>query len=323
MLDFSTYLIFLRSNGLSEFASEIAPVLEIALRELNNGDLSKWEKACASLPEIETSAINLGASAVSAEAAQHISQETLDALRENLMQLHPWRKGPFNLFSLHIDTEWRSDWKWDRLEKSISPLKGRRVLDVGCGNGYHCFRMVASGAQAVVGIDPFLLYVMQFLAVNKYFKCRSAAVLPLGIDDLPKSLPAFDSVFSMGVLYHRKDPLEHLEHLRSLLVDGGELVLETIIVEDEFGDILEPKGRHAKMRNVWKIPSPTTCADWLREVGFRDVRVVDISKTSLDEQRSSEWMTFESLGDFLDKDDTSLTLEGYPAPIRAVFVATK
>jgi tRNA (mo5U34)-methyltransferase len=49
--------------------------------------------------------------------------------------------------------------------------------------------------------------------------------------------------------------------------------------------------------------------------------MVDISTTSIEEQRSTEWMKFESLKDFLDPEDPSKTVEGHPAPIRAVFVA--
>ena len=67
-------------------------------------------------------------------------------LQATLMALHPWRKGPYKLFGMHIDTEWRSDWKWDRLLPYIAPLKNRLVLDVGCGNGYH-WRMLGAGAK--------------------------------------------------------------------------------------------------------------------------------------------------------------------------------
>ena len=45
--------------------------------------------------------------------------------------------------------------------------------------------------------------------------------------------------------------------------------------------------------------------------------------TSTDEQRATKWMTNHSLIDFLDPNNKSLTIEGYPAPKRAVFIATK
>jgi tRNA (mo5U34)-methyltransferase len=77
------------------------------------------------------------------------------------------------------------------------------------------------------------------------------------------------------------------------------------------------------MRNVWFLPSTKTMLLWLRRCGFKDVACVDISRTSVKEQRRTEWMKFESLADFLDPKDHTKTIEGHPAPLRAIFTATK
>jgi tRNA (mo5U34)-methyltransferase len=87
--------------------------------------------------------------------------------------------------------------------------------------------------------------------------------------------------------------------------------------------VLLPPGRYAKMRNVWFIPSVDTLTVWLQRAGFENVRVADISATTVREQRSTDWMQFESLRDFLSADDPCKTIEGHPAPVRAVFIATK
>ena len=237
------------------------------------------------------------------------------------MELHPWRKGPFNLFGIFIDTEWRSDWKWRRLAKHISPLKGRLVLDIGCGNGYHLWRMAGSGAKLALGIDPFLKSVMQFQFLQKYIHKENVNVLPIGIEDLPKEGGQFDTVFSMGVLYHRRSPVDHLYKIRSLLRSGGEAVLETLVIEGKPNEVLLPQGRYAKMRNVWFIPSVLTLEGWLRRCGFKKIRLADVSKTTTDEQRSTRWMRYESLPDFLDPNNNLLTIEGLPAPTRAIFLA--
>ena len=50
------------------------------------------------------------------------------------MAFHPWRKGPFNVFGVAVDTEWRSSLKWNRIAGHVN-LRERRVLDVGCGGG--------------------------------------------------------------------------------------------------------------------------------------------------------------------------------------------
>jgi tRNA (mo5U34)-methyltransferase len=237
------------------------------------------------------------------------------------MNFHPWRKGPYNLFDIHINTEWRSDWKWERLLPHIQSLKGRKVLDVGGGNGYHGWRMLGEEAEIVLGIDPTLVFVMQYHVMQRYIESEKHFVVPIGIEALPQNLQFFDTVFSMGVLYHRRSPIDHLYDLRSCLRSGGELVLETLVIDGQLGDTLMPASRYAKMRNVWFLPSISTMILWLERSGFKNVRCVDVDVTSLEEQRSTDWMTFESLADFLDPNDINKTIEGYPAPKRAIFLA--
>ena len=254
--------------------------------------------------------------------AKDITSEMRDQLRQSLMGLHPWRKGPFTLFGMPIDTEWRSDWKWERVLPHLQPLKNRLILDVGCGNGYHCWRMLGAGAKRVIGIDPSAKFVFQFNAIKKYAGHELPIdVLPLGIEHMPAKMAAFDTVFSMGILYHRRSPMDHLRELRELLRPGGQLVLETLVIDGPEGQVLVPEGRYGKMPNVWFLPSPGTLVSWLRKQGFVNPRVVDISPTSTEEQRSTDWMTYDSLVDFLDPNDITKTAEGHPAPIRAVVVA--
>jgi len=283
------------------------------------GDLPRWRDALANLPALPTGSPQLTSARVglSGEA----SPPTLSMLRAALMGLHPWRKGPFELCGLHVDTEWRSDWKWDRLEPALESLAGKRVLDVGCGNGYHCWRMLGAGAAEVIGIDPTPLFILQFKALQRYLDQDHIHVLPLTLEAMPEDLPAFDTVFSMGVLYHRRDPLAHLKSLKGKLVPGGQLLLETLVVEGDQDTVLEPNGRYARMGNVWHLPSPDLARRWMSEVGLIDATVVDVGPTSVAEQRSTEWMTFHSLSDFLDPQNPRLTVEGYPAPRRAILTA--
>ena len=244
-------------------------------------------------------------------------------LRNALKALMPWRKGPFHIAGIDIDCEWRSDLKWERLRHAIAPLAGRTVLDIGCGSGYHCWRMRAAGAALVVGIDPTPLYAMQFQALQHYINDPRVQMWPLGIEDLPDDMPCFDTLFSMGLLYHRRSPLDHLQQLRALLRPGGELVLETLVVAGDARTCLMPQGRYAKMRNVWFIPSVAMLTIWLTRCGWRNVRLIDCTATTTHEQRATEWMAFESLADFLDPADPTRTVEGYPAPLRAVLTAQK
>ncbi len=293
-----------------------------AFDQAQHGHLPDWWQHFQQLPSFHLASVSLDQACVSAGVKADLSDAQREVLQQQLMRWHPWRKGPYAIGELEIDTEWRSDWKWDRLKQVISPLHGRTVLDVGCGNGYHCWRMLGAGAKQVFGIDPTMLSVLQFLVMKHFLGTQHPAwVLPLGIEALPAQLRAFDTVFSMGVLYHRRSPLDHLLELRDSLRPDGELVLETLVIDGAMGEVLVPEGRYAKMRNVWFIPSPATLLSWLKRCGFVDIRLVDVTTTSLEEQRSTAWMQFESLADFLDPDDVSRTAEGLPAPRRAVVIA--
>jgi tRNA (mo5U34)-methyltransferase len=286
-----------------------------------HGDLVRWQQAIQQLPELTPSQRLLDADAVQIGCADDVSITEQNQLEQSLRALHPWRKGPYQLFGIHIDTEWRSDWKWHRLQPHLAPLEHRLVLDVGCGNGYHAWRLLGAGAKRVIGIDPTLLSVMQFQAVKRLYGDAPIDVLPLTLEDLPSNLQLFDTVLSMGVLYHRRSPFEHLLELKGCLQQGGELVLETLVIEGGLGEVLVPEGRYAKMRNVWFLPSCATLMSWMTRCGFKNVRLVDVTVTSIEEQRSTDWMQFHSLQDFLHPDNPQLTCEGLPAPRRAIFMA--
>ena len=286
-----------------------------------HGNSEEWQAVVERLPKSTTNHRLLDADAEEIGRSLDLAEPDKIELEHQLKALHPWRKGPFNLFGINIDTEWRSDWKWDRLKNHISPLKQRLVLDVGCGNGYHCWRMLGSGAKMVVGIDPLLLNVMQFQLVRKLYGEAPVYVLPLGIEELPYGLKLFDTVFSMGVLSHRRSPIDHLLELKDCLQPGGELVLETLVIDGGLGEVLLPEGRYAKMRNVWFLPSCETLMSWLKRCGFKSIRLVDVTATSVQEQRSTEWMQFHSLKDFLSAENPQFTCEGLPAPKRAIIIA--
>ena len=312
----------LEALGLHQWVQELRQTLPEKLTLESHGEMANWLTALQALPEIRPSQVELKDRVEIGRAADlvDVSPEELSA---RLKAFHPWRKGPYNLFGVDIDTEWRSDWKWDRVLPHIQSLAGRRVLDIGCGNGYHGWRMRGAGADLVLGIDPFPVFVMQFQVMQRYLRDDQHHVLPLGLEDIPPNLTCFDSVFSMGVLYHRRSPLDHLLELKGCLRSGGELILETLIVEGDQETVFMPQGRYAKMRNVWFLPSLAAMILWLQRCGFKDVACVDTNRTSIKEQRRTEWMCFESLADYLDPQDQQKTLEGHPAPIRAVFVATK
>ena len=323
MIDYQPLADRWKQGELAPWAESLLSDIEAHFHSKRYGDLPGWLQALDDLPTLSASVIDLNQAAIKVGSSADTSGSEREQLQAALEALHPWRKGPFELFGINIDTEWRSDWKWDRIAASISDLEGRKVLDVGCGSGYHCWRMLGAGASEVIGIDPTPLFVVQFWALQKYIRDDRAWVLPLGIEQVPPRLAAFDTVFSMGVLYHRRSPIHHLMELQDCLVKDGQLVLETLVIEGGVTDCLVPRGRYARMGNVWFIPSCDMLMLWLGKLGFSDINLVDVSTTSTEEQRSTDWMRFHSLAQFLDPDNPALTIEGYPAPRRAVITATK
>ncbi|MCW9048570.1 MAG: tRNA 5-methoxyuridine(34)/uridine 5-oxyacetic acid(34) synthase CmoB [Gammaproteobacteria bacterium] len=320
-MNFNRLFELMRGTDLEPWLFSLEQQIEQGLCNDTYGNLPGWKDALQALPEIENLQVDLNSAKVAVSPKKPLNEVEKDELKIILKQLMPWRKGPFDIHGVFVDTEWRSDLKWQRLSSGIKPLAGKTVLDVGCGNGYHGWRMRGMGAELVIGIDPSPLFVMQFQALQHFIKDEHIYVLPLGIEAVPDDLKAFDTVFSMGVFYHRKSPVDHLYQLRQCLKPGGELVLETLVISGDEFQVLMPQDRYAQMRNVWFLPSSKAMIKWLQRCGFKNVKLVDESFTSLDEQRSTDWMQYHSLKDFLDADDMSKTIEGYPAPLRAIFTA--
>lgn len=292
------------------------------LSQITYGDFPKWRRLLGELPQLNAQFSDFGSTVKVGNAAE-IDDDLKKALENQLREFIPWRKGPFEVFGIEIDTEWRSDIKWARLSQSITSLEGRNVLDVGSGNGYYGFRMLDEGAKLVLGIDPHIAYLAQFWAIKHFVPDAAAYVLPLTMEQMPGNLQYFDSVFSMGVLYHRRSPIDHLLELKAALRSGGELVLETLYVDGEEGYSLMPTKKYARMSNVWFVPSIPTIEQWLHRCGFVDLNVVDVSTTTLSEQRKTDWMPYDSLDDALDPEESELTIEGLPVPRRVVITARR
>jgi len=311
------FKIFFNDLRLQNIAGDC---LKISLNafNINNGNIPKWTLALDELKVLPKGKMGLKEPYITIEQ----SDSNTNAIESTLKRLLPWRKGPFMFNNLKLESEWQGDLKWKRLQNFITPLKNRRVLDVGAGNGYFTLRMAMEGAKKALGIEPFLLFNYQYAAIKTLVDDDvNAMLLPIRLEEMPKQ-PIFDSVFSMGVLYHQRNHMEHLLQLKEMMVTGGELILETLVVEGPNGYSLEPKDRYAQMRNVHCLPSIETLESWLIDAKFKNIKVVDINKTTPKEQRRTEWIgdNAASLEDFLDPSDPFLTKEGHPAPTRVIII---
>lgn len=239
---------------------------------------------------------------------------TCEKTHELALKLKPWRKGPFEIFGTFIDSEWRSFIKYNALVPFMD-LKDKVVGDIGCNNGYYLFRMLCQKPKKLIGFDPSPLYKTQFDFINFYAKTPIVYEL-LGVEHLPFYEEKFDTIFCLGVLYHRSDPIKMLKDLYKGLNKNGEVFLDTFYISGDLPYALCPQDTYSKIPNVHFVPTIKALENWCYKAGFSDFRVLFTKKTDLNEQRKTAWIDGQSLENFLDPDDENFTVEGYEAPQR-------
>ena len=252
--------------------------------------------------------------------AEELNEEERAILLETAKTLIPWRKGPFNLFGLEINSEWQSNIKYDLIRPFFN-LKDKVVADIGCNNGYYMFRMLEDKPKKIIGFDPAPLPMLQFEFINHFYKSNIEYEM-LGVEHLEAYNHKFDFIFMLGVLYHRPDPVGTLKSLNRGLNKGGEILIDTFMIDSEEEVSLTPHDRYSKIPNIYFIPSIKALKNWLNRAGFGEIEVLATTVTSNEEQRKTPWSFDQSLEDFLDPNDSSKTIEGYPAPKR-VYIKAK
>jgi tRNA (mo5U34)-methyltransferase len=275
-----------------------------------------------SLPEVEDHKLDLSQDAVVIGSENSSKKEQYIELARKLI---PWRKGPFNFYGEKIDAEWRSDFKWNRLKDHVDNLEGKTVLDIGCNNGYFLFRMANQNPELLLGIDPVIQCETQFKFLQHFAKVPNLHFEMFGVEHLNSFKQMFDVIFSMGIIYHHRHPLEQLINIREALKPGGQAIIETIGIPGDESYALFPEDRYAKMRNVFFVPTLSCFINWLKKAKLIDVEVISSTPLTFEEQRLTNWCPppSQSLEDFLDPNDLSKTIEGHPAPMRFCLKARK
>ena len=245
------------------------------------------------------------------EQFQNIKEEIFNTAK--LMM--PWRKGPFEIEDIFIDSEWQSQKKYSILQPHLKNLENKTIADIGCNNGYYMFRLFLDGGKNIVGFDPSPLFKTQFDFINHFAKTEIQFEM-LGVEHLPLWKNRFDIILALGILYHRENPIATLKYLKQGLNPNGTLFLDTFFIEHADEVALFPENRYAKMRNIYFIPTIKTLENWAKRAKFTKFEIIAKIKTTTDEQRKTDWIEGESLNNFLDPDNPNLTIEGYPAPQR-------
>ncbi len=277
-----------------------------------------WE-AVTALPKVEEVEVKLGDKIEI--YPKGLSDEQEEYIYRSAKTVWPWRKGPFQISKTFIDSEWRSYIKYDLLKPHFD-IKDKIVGDIGCNNGYYLFRMMEEKPKRLIGFDPSAIPYCQFKFLDHFIQSDIKFEL-LGVEHVEYYEHRFDTLFCLGVLYHRPDPIGTLKSLYKGLNFGGELILDTFMIDGEDEVCLTPKKRYSKIPNIYFIPTVNALKNWCYRAGFAKIEILEIAKTEINEQRKTEWINTQSLDDFLDENDDSKTVEGYPAPKRVYIKAKK
>ena len=244
-------------------------------------------------------------------------------IKSQLETFSPWRKGPFNIFGIDIDAEWKSHLKWNRIAPYLDSLDGKTICDLGCNNGYFMFKAAAQKPGLVMGMDPTRKFKLAFHYLNQFAREPNLHMELLGFEDLQYFTEVFDVLFCMGIIYHHQNPMEILRYCHQSMKKGGQLILETMGISSNEPVCLFPQRRYANMPNVWFIPSQFATENMLVRAGFKDIQCIHNDFLDTREQRKTPWADVESLSDFLKPENLRLTVEGYEAPSRIYFIARK
>jgi len=282
-------------------------------------NIAPYQEAIKALPSYDEVTINLG-DKVEIKIPNLTINQT-EEIEQAALLMKPWRKGPFQINEMFIDSEWQSHIKYNLLEPHFN-LKDKIVGDIGCNNGYYLFRMLSHNPKKLIGFDPSAIYYSQFQYINHFVKSEIIYEL-LGVEHVEFYEHKFDVLFCLGVLYHRSDPVAMLKSLCKGLHKGGELILDTFMIDGEDEICLTPKERYSKIPNIYFIPTIPALINWCKRAGFESVEVLETMVTEHHEQRKTKWIDTQSLEDFLDPNDKTKTVEGYPAPKRVYIKAMK
>ncbi|WP_246844463.1 tRNA 5-methoxyuridine(34)/uridine 5-oxyacetic acid(34) synthase CmoB [Hydrocoleum sp. CS-953] len=283
----------------------------------------KYYEAVQTITDIQTDFFDFSNAVIKVGNSDELSPEQKQRFIHSLQTFCPWKKGPFELFGVTIDAEWRSDWKWERILPHISSLKNRKVADIGCHNGYFMFRMAAQQPELVIGFEPYTKHFWNFQLIQNIVKQKMLAFELLGVEHIHYYPQFFDTIFCLGILYHHTDPIGLLRKMREALAPKGEIIIDCQGIPGDLPVALTPQKRYAQARGIWFLPTQSCLENWIARAGFSDINCFFAEPLSVEEQRRTTWANIDSLSEFLHPDDPSLTVEGYPAPWRYYAIARK
>ncbi|MBD2461310.1 tRNA 5-methoxyuridine(34)/uridine 5-oxyacetic acid(34) synthase CmoB [Oscillatoria sp. FACHB-1407] len=324
----SEAIVYTAPDYLDQYGNElnreaIATVRQERLASLFTPSMQPYLGAVESVRDLHSQWFDFAGDTVKIGRADELSAEQQQQFYRALQTFCPWKKGPFELFGVAIDAEWRSDWKWARILPHIQPLGDRKVADIGCHNGYFMFRMADHKPACVIGFEPVAKHFWNFQLLQNIAQQSQLSFELLGVEHIHFYPNFFDTIFCLGILYHHTDPIGLLVKLREALAPKGELIIDCQGIPGDMPVALTPRKRYAQARGIWFLPTQSCLETWMARAGFSQVHSFFAAPLSIEEQRRTAWANIDSLQEFLDPGDRSQTIEGYPAPWRYYLIARK
>ncbi len=316
------YLSFLPKTSNLDGIQKVHLERQNWVNQMKKGFL-RYREPYALLSQFKTQNIQCDKDVVTIGKHHEVNTKERGIIENNLRSFMPWRKGPFSIFGIDIDAEWRSERKWQRLLPQLPDLKDKMIADIGCNNGYYMFRMSPFKPRCVLGFEPSVQHYFCFKSLNAMAGLPELHIDLLGVEHINLFPETFDVIFLMGIIYHRASPIDVLRDIYTALRPGGMLILESQAIPGDTAIALFPKKTYAKVPGTYFVPTAECLANWMHRAAFQEIECFDSHPMSSNEQRKTDWMTFESYSDFVKADDPTQTVEGYPAPLRVFLSGRK
>jgi tRNA (mo5U34)-methyltransferase len=179
-------------------------------------------------------------------------QYSREELRELFDSVKPWH----HLIDVHgVPTKVEPAWGeyldhpralWESVSQVLPDLSGKRVLDVGCNDGFFLFACRQLGAKEVVGIEASEHFFNHAVLVNSLLDPGGISVHQMSAYDVGDEMGEFDVTLALGLIYHLKSPLLFLERV-------APITSSTIIVETAVRNSIED--RESRERGVASAPA--------------------------------------------------------------------
>ncbi len=163
--------------------------------------------------------------------------------------------------------------EWETLQRLLPDFKDKRVLDLGCGFGWHCQYAIENGAKSVTGVD----ISEKMLTVAKQKTENKICYIHSPIEDISFNKNSFDAVIS-SLAFHYLESFEKItEKVSDCLVQGGDFVFS--VEHPVFTAYGNQDWYYDENGNILHFPVDNYFFEGQRTAGFLGEKVIKYHKT--------------------------------------------